>query len=257
MKITLLGTGTSQGIPVPLCSCAVCTSTDPHDKRLRTSAIIEQNGLSILIDTSIDFRQQMLRSRVARIDAVLLTHHHFDHLFGLDDIRAFTNHQKAPIDIYTSPQCKPELLARFAYAFESHNLAWGLPALNLHVVTEKFTIEKNGASVDVEPIEVGHGRITIYGFRIGGFAYLTDCKTLPDASFEKLIGLEALAIDCLQYEPHPTHACLPETLTYIERIKPKHAYLIHMNHHVKHAELSAKLPVGVHVGYDQMEIILD
>ncbi|MCS7014035.1 MAG: MBL fold metallo-hydrolase [Chloroherpetonaceae bacterium] len=257
MKITLLGSGTSQGIPVPLCQCRVCTSTDPRDKRLRCSAWVEVGNLSIVIDTSIDFRQQVLRSRVPRIDAVLQTHHHFDHLFGLDDIRAFSNAQQAPIDFYTSPQCEPEVMSRFGYAFGEQNLKWGLPALKMHVVDAPFTIEKNGDSVLVTPIDVGHGKLMIYGYRIGNFAYLTDCKTLPEHSFERLKGLELLVIDCLRLTPHPTHACLSETLSHIERIQPQRAVLIHMSHEVSHAELEAMLPEHITVGYDEMEIILD
>ncbi|PIO48360.1 MAG: MBL fold metallo-hydrolase [[Chlorobium] sp. 445] len=257
MKVTLLGSGTSQGIPVPLCQCRVCTSTDPRDKRLRCSALVETAGLSILIDTSIDFRQQMLRSRVQRIDAVLQTHHHFDHLFGLDDIRAFSTAQQAAIDFYTSPQCEPEVMRRFGYAFSEQNLKWGLPALTMHVVDAPFVIEKHGKRVEVTPIDVGHGKIMIYGYRIGNFAYLTDCKTLPEHSYERLYHLDVLLIDCLRLTPHPTHACLSETLSYIERIQPRRAVLIHMSHEVGHAELEAMLPEHIRVGYDEMEIIID
>lgn len=257
MKITLLGSGTSQGIPVPLCQCRVCTSPDPRDKRLRCSAWVEVGNLSIVIDTSIDFRQQVLRSRVPRIDAVLQTHHHFDHLFGLDDIRAYSNAQQAPIDFYTSPQCEPEVMSRFGYAFGEQNLRWGLPALRMHVVDAPFTIEKNGDKLLVTPIDVGHGKLMIYGYRIGNFAYLTDCKTLPHHSFERLQGLELLMIDCLRLTPHPTHACLSETLAHIERIQPRRAVLIHMSHEVGHAELEAMLPPYISVGYDQMEIVID
>lgn len=255
MKITLLGTGTSQGIPVPMCACPTCLSDDPRDKRLRCSALVETNGLSILIDTSIDFRQQMLRARVKRIDAVLLTHHHFDHLFGLDDIRAYSAAQARLIDLYTCPQSEAEVLARFGYAFDKpENLKWGLPALKMNVVREPFKL--NG-SLEIAPIEVGHGKINIYGWRIGDFAYLTDCKTIPESSYAQLQGLDALVIDCLRYSEHPTHASLPETLSHIARIQPKRAYLIHMSHEVSHAELESRLPDHIRVGYDMMEIIVD
>ncbi|MCS6990228.1 MAG: MBL fold metallo-hydrolase [Chloroherpetonaceae bacterium] len=255
MKITLLGTGTSQGIPVPMCACRVCSSTDPRDKRLRCSALVETNGLSILIDTSIDFRQQMLRANVRRIDAVLLTHHHFDHLFGLDDIRAYSSAQGELIDLYVCPESEQEVLARFGYAFNRpENIRWGLPALKMNVVREPFSL-RNG--VEVTPIKVGHGRINIYGWRIGNFAYLTDCKTIPEESYKKLKRLDALVIDCLRYDEHPTHACLRETLSYIERIQPKRAYLIHMSHDILHAELESTLPDHIRVGYDMMEIVVD
>ncbi len=255
MKITLLGTGTSQGIPVPLCNCRVCSSNDPRDKRLRCSALVETHGLSILIDTSIDFRQQMLRANVRRIDAVLLTHHHFDHLFGLDDIRAYSTAQQHPINLYTCPESEAEVLARFGYAFEqAENLKWGLPSLKMNVVREPFKIAD---LLEVVPIEVGHGKINIYGWRIGNFAYLTDCKTIPEKSYALLRHLDVLVIDCLRYTEHPTHACLPETLSYIERIQPKRAFLIHMNHEILHAELEARLPAHIRVGYDMLEITVD
>ncbi len=255
MKITLLGTGTSQGIPVPMCTCHVCLSTDLRDKRLRCSALVETDGLSILIDTSIDFRQQMLRANVKRIDAVLLTHHHFDHLFGLDDIRAYSTAQQRPINLYTCPQSAPEVLARFGYAFgKLDNLKWGLPALTMNVVYEPFKLTE---SLEIVPIEIGHGKITIYGWRIGKFAYLTDCKTIPEHSYARLKNLDVLVIDCLRYTEHPTHASLREALSYIERIQPKRAYLIHMSHEILHAELESKLPDHIRVGYDMMEIIID
>jgi phosphoribosyl 1,2-cyclic phosphate phosphodiesterase len=199
----------------------------------------------------------MLRSNVRRIDAVLLTHHHFDHLFGLDDIRAFTTAQQAPINLYTSPQCEPEVMSRFGYAFGKQNIEWGLPSLTMKVVTEKFTIQKNDETVDVTPIEVGHGKLTIYGFRIGGFAYLTDCKTLPEHSIQQLQGLDVLAIDCLRYKEHPTHANLAETLEHIKNIQPRRAVLIHMSHHIQHAALDAELPPHIRVAYDMMELVID
>lgn len=257
MKITLLGTGTSQGIPVPLCGCETCTSDDARDQRLRVSAFVQTGNLNLLIDTSIDFRQQMLRSKVARIDAVLLTHHHFDHLFGLDDIRAYNQVQQAAIPLYTSPQCEPEVRTRFGYAFAAGCREYGLPELEMHAVTEPFLIEKDGQRTEVIPVEVGHGKLIIYGYRIGGFAYLTDCKTLPDTSLEKLQDLDVLVIDCLRYEPHPTHSSVEETLAHIERIKPRRAILIHMSHHIKHADLDARLPAHIRVGYDLQEIVID
>ncbi|MBC8044092.1 MAG: MBL fold metallo-hydrolase [Rhizobacter sp.] len=275
MKITLLGTGTSQGIPVPLCSCRVCRSGDRRDRRLRTSAVVETDGLSLLIDTSIDFREQMLRSNVQRIDAVLLTHHHFDHLFGLDDIRAFNQATGKAIDIYTSPQCEPEVLSRFGYAFKEGNLKYGLPELRMNIVKEAFEITSTltsadgaaeggmlrGQALQVLPVEVGHGRLNIYGFRIKNFAYLTDCKTISEASYRLLENLEVVVIDCLRYTEHPTHANLAETLAHIDRIKPKRAVLIHLSHEVMHAELEARLKTitsaNVEVGYDQMQIITD
>ncbi|NTV46332.1 MAG: MBL fold metallo-hydrolase [Chlorobiales bacterium] len=257
MKITLLGTGTSQGIPVPVCQCHVCTSDDPRDKRLRTSALVQTGGLSILIDTSIDFRQQMLLSKTKRIDAILLTHHHFDHLYGLDDVRAFTNAQQQHIDLYTRPDCIPEVMNRFGYAFHSGNIRHGLPALRMHPVTRRFTIGQNGTEVQVTPIEVSHGLMNIYGYRLGNFAYLTDCKTIPEHSYERLKDLDVLVIESLRHRRHPTHASVEETLGFIDRIKPRTAYLTHFSHEIKHSELEAMLPSNVRPAYDMLDIIID
>ena len=246
-----------QGIPVPLCACPVCTSKNPKDIRLRASVFVEAGDLSILIDTSIDFRAQMLRYRVPKIDAILQTHHHFDHLFGLDDIRAFTHKQKHAIDFYTSPQCEPEVRSRFGYAFEEGNLRFGLPQLKMRIVKEPFVLKKNSSTVLVAPIEIGHGKIDIYGFRINDFAYMTDCKSIPETSFKKLENLEILVLDCLRYDVHPTHLSLGESLDYIRRIKPKKTYLTHFNHDIGHEKLSAELKefeFSVEPAYDGLVI---
>ncbi len=254
MKITFLGTGTSQGVPMPLCECPVCLSENPKNKRLRSSLFVEYKNLNILIDTSVDFRQQMLRHNIRRIDSVLITHHHFDHLYGLDDIRAFTNAQKEIIDVYTKPDVIPEIMTRFGYAFHEQNLSIGLPALRMHAVQSPFQIRQNGTGLTITPIEVLHGLISIYGYRIENFAYVTDCKSIPDASVALLQDLDVLIIEALRHRMHPTHASLEEALGFIERINPKKAYLTHFSHEMDHEELESMLPDHVYAAYDMLEL---
>ncbi|KAK3582192.1 hypothetical protein CHS0354_023728 [Potamilus streckersoni] len=228
MKITLLGTGASQGVPVPLCTCPACISENSKNKRLRSSAFIEVNGLSILIDSSIDFRIQAIRSNIQNIDAVLQTHHHFDHLFGIDDLRNYTLKKKIPV--YMSESTSIEVMSRFQYAFSSKNKLLGLVSLELKIINEAFTIEQEPNSVKIIPIEISHGAINILGFRIKNMAYLTDCKSIPQASLDKLNGLDVLFISALKHKPHPSHATIEEALAFIEIIKPKRAILTHIHH---------------------------
>ncbi|ACF13237.1 beta-lactamase domain protein [Chloroherpeton thalassium ATCC 35110] len=257
MKVTFLGTGTSQGIPVPLCNCEICASNDPRDKRLRASLFVETGQKNILIDTSADFRQQMLRSSIRKIDLILLTHHHFDHLYGLDDIRSFTNAHQQFIDVYTKPDCIPEVMTRFGYAFHRDNLQIGLPALRMHAVVKPFFVGENNHKITITPVEVGHGRLGIYGYRIGNMAYLTDCKTIPDKSFDLLKNLDVLIIESLRYRLHPTHASLIESLAFIKKISPKRAYLTHFSHELKHSRLDAELPENVFPAHDMLELFID
>ena len=252
IKITVLGSGTSKGVPEIGCTCPTCMSTDPKDKRLRASVLIETHGMRILIDASPDLRQQALRLGLSRLDAILLTHQHYDHVGGIDDIRPFCIDRDLPI--YTNRQTAHDLRNRLDYCFRKHPYP-GVPKLDLHEVEcHPFKIK----GLEVIPIEVMHGKLPIYGYRIGDFAYVTDAKTILETEKEKLRGLEVLILNCLRIEqPHFAHLILPEALALIEELRPKRCYLTHANHNLgRYAEVSRLLPPGVEFAYDGEEIIV-
>ena len=252
LRVTLLGTGTSTGIPVIGCTCRVCRSSDPRDTRSRCACLVETDNLTLLIDTGPDFRQQALREGIDRVDAVLYTHHHFDHVAGLDDLRPFFFGNKAPIPCFARTNVATVLRERFDYIFKDGTYP-GLPKLNLRVVEEAFRAESRygaDASLPVTPVEVYHGQLPIYGYRIGRFAYLTDTSRVPEASFEVLHDLDVLVLDALRTEKHPTHFSFDEAVATARRIGARQTYFIHMTHSVLHAEIDATLPEGIALGYD-------
>jgi phosphoribosyl 1,2-cyclic phosphate phosphodiesterase len=252
MKVTLLGTGTSTGVPVIGCTCRVCRSPDPHDKRTRCACLIEANGLSLVVDTGPDFRCQALREGLTRIDAVLFTHHHFDHVVGLDDLRPFFFGNRTPIPCYARPNVASVLRTMFHYIFADGSYP-GVPLLQLHEIDATFDVYSRyggDASVKVEPIDIYHGDLPMYGYRLGDFAYLTDTSLIPDRSFEQLRDLEVLVLDALRHEPHPTHFMFEEAIEAAQRIGARQTYLIHMTHSILHAEEDACLPPGINLGYD-------
>lgn len=253
MRITLLGTGTSTGVPMIGCHCRVCTSDDPKDERLRVSALIETDSASILIDTGPDFRQQMLAKGVKKLDAVLYTHYHRDHISGFDDLRAF-QFLKIPVPMCYATQETFDVIRRtFPYAFGIVANTGGaeVPSIPFTII-EKDRFEVGG--LVIEPIPIDHGMMDILGFRIGNFAYVTDCKHIPVASKEKLKGLQVLVLDGLRHKVHPTHNTIEEAIAAAKELAPKMTYLIHMNHDILHAETEAKLPPNVRLGWDGLEI---
>ena len=259
-KITFLGTGTSQGIPMIGCTCKVCKSADPRDNRLRTSALVEHNGFRILIDCGPDFRQQMLRQNISDLDAVILTHQHKDHTGGMDDIRAFNYFRKAAFPIYAEPNVQESLKMEYSYAFAEHKYP-GVPDYTLHTIGEEpFTITKSlpdgtEASIEITPIRVYHYRLPILGFRIGNMAYITDGSSIPATEFDKLQGVELFIINTVRKEKHISHFSLPEALDVVEKVGAPRNFLTHLSHQIgTHKELEAILPPNVKPAYDTLEL---
>ena len=251
MKVRILGSGTSTGVPQIGCTCPVCTSADPKDNRLRASAIVETEDARILIDCGPDFRAQVLHLPFEKIDGVLITHEHYDHVGGLDDLRPFCRFGAVPI--YAEEYVARALRLRMPYCFVDHRYP-GVPDIPLQEIEvgHAFSIHHT----EVVPLRVMHGRLPILGYRIGGrLGYVTDMLTMPDASYEQLQGLDVLVINALRPQPHPTHQSISEALAAAERIGAKETYFIHMSHHAGlHAEIDSQLPPHVHFAYDGMEI---
>jgi phosphoribosyl 1,2-cyclic phosphate phosphodiesterase len=251
MKVTVLGTGTSQGVPVIACDCLVCRSTDPRDNRLRCSILVEEGGTRLLVDAGPDFRQQMLRHHVTDLDAVLLTHEHADHIFGLDDIRSFNWIRKAPMVVWCEKRVADNLKTIFNYAFSEIKYP-GTPQMNLiHVDGAPFRV----LDIDVIPIRLYHHKLPVFGFRFGKFAYLTDFNRIEQDELAKLAGIEILIICALRKRSHISHLNLDEALKLVEQIAPKKTFLTHMSHEMGlHAELMKELPIGVEPAYDGLVI---
>jgi len=252
LKVRFLGTGTSQGVPVIACSCKVCQSKDKHDKRLRTSILIELENKNIVVDTGPDIRYQMLREEVSHIDAILMTHSHKDHIAGLDDVRAFNYAQQQPISIFANADTLEALEREFYYAFSSVKYP-GVPQLDLVEIQSLhsfFLFDQ-----EIIPFDVLHYKMPVLGFRLGKFAYITDAKTVPPNSLQALQGVEILVVNALQEAPHISHFTLEEALQFIASVNPEAAYLTHISHRFgTHNYIQSKLPDGVYVAYDQLQI---
>jgi len=253
LTVTFLGTGTSQGIPVIGSDHPVCLSTDPKDKRLRVSALVEYQGYNILIDCGPDFRAQMLTNQITHIDAILYTHEHNDHTAGLDDIRPYFFRQ-GDIPIYAHKRVLDSLRKRFDYIFESENKYPGAPSV---VVNEIHNVPFKFKELDIIPVNVMHNRVQVFGYRIANFAYLTDVKTIEEEEIEKLRGVKVLVISALRKEKHHSHFNLEDALEFINNVKPERAYIIHISHVMGfHEEVQAQLPKNVFLAYDNLKITI-
>lgn len=252
MKLTFLGTGTSTGVPSIACECETCLSDDPRDKRLRVSILIEHGNQVVLVDTSSDFRQQALRYGLKRLDAVLITHCHADHIFGLDDIRPL-NFRYGALGVYANERAWPDIRRMFKYIFEPSHFGGGLPEVIPHTVVAgaPFCLADN---FNITPLEVIHGRLPVMAYRFNDFAYATDLSEIPPQTVAALRNLDVLVLDCLRFKQHPTHLWVDRALEYIEEIKPRRTFLTHIAHDIKHERDSKKLPPGVEWAYDGLMV---
>ena len=247
-KFTILGSGTSSGVPTIGCCCPTCLSDDSRDKRLRCSLLIASASAAVVIDTSSDFRQQMLQYNVKSLDGVVFTHHHFDHIGGFDDIRAFNFIMDKPLSIFANETTLKHLRRIFEYAFTKPvQQGGGVPEIIINDIGDnRFRIK----DIEITPIPLFHGSIKVLGFRIGNFAYCTDTNNIPQSSLELLKGLEVLILDGLRYTKHPTHFSISEAIETINILKPEKAYLTHISHDVKHQEAENCLPENIFLAYD-------
>lgn len=255
MRVTILGTGTSSGVPTLGCSCSVCLSTNPKDKRLRTSCLVQTGTTSLLVDTSADFRQQMLASHVSSLDAVIYTHHHFDHIAGFDDIRGFNFTSGRDMPIYLLEETYRSIRRIFEYAFTvPEQVGGGVPQVKVNIVdTDDITV----GDLVATPLPMLHGRLRVNGYRFGPFAYCTDTNHIPEATVELLRGVDVLVIDALRYTSHPTHFTVDEAVAMAREIGAKQTFFTHMSHHISHDALAASLPPHIQPAYDGLRIEWD
>jgi len=253
MRLTFLGTGTSTGVPTIGCECAVCNSADPHDRRTRPSLMIEYDGRVIMIDTTPDLREQALREGIKRLDAVVFTHGHADHVLGLDETRVFYFRQKVPLPIYASTETLQTLRKVFAYIFDQSYKYGGIGKLDPRTINGDFELWGQ----TFVPVPALHGDLPVLGFRFGSAAYVTDFSTIPEPSLPLLQGLDVLVLDALRHTPHPTHSSLEQSLALVERLKPRRAYFTHIAHELAHAATNATLPANVRLAHDGLQIEVD
>ncbi|MBR0037139.1 MAG: MBL fold metallo-hydrolase [Bacteroidales bacterium] len=250
MKVQFLGTGTSCGVPMPLCSCEVCTSADPHDNRLRCSVLVETDDhKNILIDCGPDFRQQALRAHITHLDALLITHNHFDHVAGLDDLRAFC--WENPLPTYADPIVSKTFIEKYDYIFV-HKYP-GVPQMDLHIAhpEDEFQI---GETL-VRPLQIYHGKLPILAWRLGPLAYITDCTEIPESEWAKLEHVDTLILDALRWKTHPTHFNVEQALEVVDRMKPRQTFFTHLSHDIGlHPWANSRLPQGVQLAYDGLQI---
>ena len=251
MTVTFLGTGTSQGVPVIGCECEVCRSIDFRDKRLRVSIHVQEGPTSLIIDSGPDFRQQVLRERIKKLDALLFTHEHKDHTSGMDDIRAYNFMQHTDMPIYGEERVLKQIQQEFAYIFSGHNYP-GIPRVALYPITEEpFSID----GIAITPIRVMHSKLPVLGFRIKDFTYITDANYISDKEKEKIAGSQIIVLNALRKEPHISHFSLAEALALFEELKPRKAYITHISHLMGlHRDVEAELPGFVHLAHDGLKL---
>lgn len=253
LKITVLGSGTSVGVPTVGCHCAVCQSEDPRDNRLRPSILISYDGHNVLVDTTPDFRAQALRARIDHLDAIVFTHSHADHILGLDDVRPYNFRQKGQIPIYAAADTMEVIRRVYQYIFDGVKRESNVPQLATHVldggVFDLFGLE-------FRPVRVLHGSAWIYGFRFGAAAYLTDHSDIPEESMQALCGLDVLFLDALRHKPHPTHSTVDRSIKTVERLSPRRAFFTHISHDLAHERTESLLPPNVRLAYDGLEILV-
>ena len=251
LRITVLGSGTSMGVPTVGCHCEVCSSNDPRDNRLRPSILVSYGGRNVLVDTTPDFRTQALRAKINRLDAVLFTHEHADHIMGLDDVRPFNFRQKSSIPIFGSKDTLSAIRRSFQYIFDDRNAQSSIPKLDVHTL--------DGTSFDlfgleIVPLRLWHGRGEVFGYRFGAAAYLTDHSEIPKEALDQLRGLDVLFLDALRHKPHPTHSTVERSMAISEGLNPRRTYFTHICHELPHARTESALPPHIRLAYDGLEI---
>lgn len=253
MKITFLGTGTSQGIPVIACECPVCLSSDPKDNRLRSSVLIETDSISFVIDSGPDFRQQMLREKVKKLDAILFTHEHKDHISGADDVRSFNWIYKKPMDVFAEARVLSAIQREYSYVFADEKYP-GVPEMTLHPIEN---IDFDLLGVSVTPVRGMHHKLPVFGYRIGDFAYLTDINYVSDEEILKLKDLDVLVVSALRKRKHLSHFNLEEALEFVNKVKPKRTFFTHISHYMGyHEEVNKELPENIRLAFDGLTIEL-
>ena len=252
MRLTFLGTGTSTGVPTLTCECPVCLSSDPRDKRTRPSVLLEYDGRAVVIDTTPDFRQQALRARMRRLDAVVFTHEHADHILGLDDVRVFYFRQHVPIPIYADSRTMESIRRVYKYIFDQSYAYGGIARLDPQLIDGPFDLWGER----LIPVPVVHGDLPVLGFRFGHAAYVTDFSAIPEPTLPLLEDLDVLILDALRHKPHPTHSSVEQSLGLVERVQPRRAFFTHIAHELGHEETNAALPPHVRLAYDGLVLDL-
>lgn len=250
--LEFLGTGTSTGVPIAGCDCRVCRSTDPHDKRLRSSVLIRNGRQNLVIDTGPEFRIQCLRTGLKRLDAVLLTHNHADHIFGLDDVRPYSAFKRKTLPVFGSQHTLDSIRVKFDYIWHSIQVGGGLPDITLNPVSSSFT----AAGLTITPLPIKHGKFDILGYRIGGLAYMTDISALPDETLPLLENLDTMIISCVRRRPHRTHLHVAGAKRLHRLVKPRRTFLTHLTHYFTHKDLIALMPADISPAYDGLRIPL-